>query len=74
VVLVEVPRRAPMALLGQPAAARIATSRSAGDKLCQLDVIFVARDDVFIDNVPSAIRCGSKRSGDNREPRFSTSV
>jgi hypothetical protein len=33
VVLVVVPRRTPMALLGQPAAARIATSCSASDKV-----------------------------------------
>ena len=36
-VLVEVPRRTPMALLGRPAAAKIATSRSAFDKVRQDD-------------------------------------
>src|SRR5947209_17834905 len=75
IVLVEVPRRTPMALLGQPAAAKMATSCSACDKARQLeDVPFVAkssRDDVFIDNEPSASRCSSEGSRNNRDPRFS---
>ena len=77
VVLVEVPRRTAMALLGQPAAARRATSCSAADKTCQLDAPVVAAwsmVEASIDSVPSAIRCTSKRSADNRDPRFSMSV
>ena len=76
-VLVEVPRRTAMALLGQPAAARIATSCSAPDKVCQLDVPFAAgwsMVEASIDNVPSASRCSSKRSENSRDPRFSMSV
>ena len=42
-VLVEVPRRAPMALLGQPAAARMATSCSAFDKVCQETVASIGQ-------------------------------
>jgi hypothetical protein len=41
-----------MALLGQPAAARVATSCSAFDNVCQLDAVFAAGDGVPIDNVP----------------------
>jgi hypothetical protein len=63
-----------MARLGQPAAASMATSCSAFDNVCQLDALFAAGDDVVIDNSPSAIRCTSKRSGNNRSPRLSASA
>jgi hypothetical protein len=74
VVLVAVPRRTPMALLGQPAAASMETSCSAFDNVCQLDALFEAGGDTSVGNVPSAIRCTSKCSGDNRNPRLSTSA
>src|SRR5262249_58767154 len=76
VVLVEVPRRTAMALLGQPAAARRATSCSAFDKICQLDVPVVAGWSVvdgFFDNVPPARRCSSARVENKRGPRFLSS-
>ena len=72
VVLVEVPRRTAIALLGQPAAASRATSRSAFDKSCQLGVPFAAASSVVeasIDNVPSASCCSAEGSVNNRDPR-----